>query len=59
MYLSAIQCLSRLADIDAELVLPAVLKIYQNPNDKKCEFILKAGEVLLKICRSLGMYDIP
>lgn len=56
VYLSAIQCLSLLADIDAELVLPTILKIYQNPGDKNCEFILKAGEVLLKICRSLGEF---
>lgn len=54
VYLSAIQCLSLLADIDPELVLPTILKIYQDPGDKNCEFILKAGEVLLKICRSLG-----
>lgn len=54
VYLSAIQCLSLLADIDAELVLPTVLKVYQNPGDKNIEFILKAGEVLLKISRSLG-----
>ncbi|KAG8180903.1 hypothetical protein JTE90_020134 [Oedothorax gibbosus] len=52
VYLSAIQGLSLLADIDAELVLPIVLSMYQK--GEKASMILKLGEVLKKIVNSLG-----
>ncbi|KFM81853.1 Transmembrane and coiled-coil domain-containing protein 7, partial [Stegodyphus mimosarum] len=54
IYLAAIQGLSSLADCDVELVLPTLLKEFQNPGKKACEVMLKIGEVLLKICRLLG-----
>ncbi|XP_035223273.1 transport and Golgi organization protein 6 homolog isoform X1 [Stegodyphus dumicola] len=56
IYLPAIQGLSLLADCDVELVLPTLLKEFQNPGKKACEVILKIGEVLLKICRLLGEF---
>ncbi|XP_054714685.1 transport and Golgi organization protein 6 homolog [Uloborus diversus] len=54
IYLSAIQTLSILAQIDTDLVLPVALKCLLHPEEKSSDYIIKMGEVLVKICRMLG-----
>ncbi|GFT37705.1 transport and Golgi organization protein 6 homolog [Nephila pilipes] len=52
VYLHAITGLSELATIDPVLVVPYILNQYQSCEEK--HLILKFGEIVLKMCNSLG-----
>ncbi|GBN46071.1 Transport and Golgi organization protein 6 [Araneus ventricosus] len=52
VYIPAIQALSILGAIEPDFVLPYVLNQYQASEEK--HIVLKLGEVLLKICNTLG-----